>query len=138
MLKQLFFFALLIVMSACISNKQAVGSYLVDDPSTNAVVSTSVGDPMDLTAYLNRISGVSVRGNGSGAVVRIRGPISFVSEQGPLFVLDGTKIGSDYSVIYNAINPRDISRVKVLKSASESGFYGSQAAGGVVEIFLKK
>ncbi len=137
MLKHLLFFALLLSFCSCISNQRATGSYLVNDPATNSISSEAVNDPVDLTSYLNRISGVAVRGNGSTAIVRIRGPISFVSEQGPLFVLNGTKIGSDYSTIYNSINPRDISRIKVLKSASEAGFYGSQAAGGVVEIYLK-
>ena len=137
MLKQTLFLALLLTLCSCISNQRATGSSLVNDPSTNAITSEDLNNPIDLTAYLNRISGVAVRGNGSAAIVRIRGPISFVSEQGPLFVLNGTKLGSDYSVIYNAINPRDISRVKVLKSASEAAIYGSQAAGGVVEIYLK-
>ena len=136
-MKNLFFLALLLTFCSCISNQRATGSYLVDDPASNAVTSDAIADPVDLTAYLNRISGVAVRGNGSAAIVRIRGPISLVSEQGPLFVLNGTKLGSNYTTIYNAINPRDISRVKVLKSASEAAFYGSQAAGGVVEIFLK-
>lgn len=137
MLKHLFFLALLVSFCSCISNQRAVGSHLVDDPSSNAITSEDVRNPIDLTAYLNRIAGVTVRGFGNTAVVRVRGPVSFVSEQGPLFVLNGTKIGSDYRTVYNAINPRDISRVKVLKSASEAGFYGAQASGGVVEIFLK-
>lgn len=136
-MKYLISFAFLLLLCGCISNKRAAGSYLVNDPANNAITSNDVDNPTDLTAYLNRIAGVAVRGNGSSAVVRVRGPISFVSEQGPLFVLNGTKVGSDYSTLYNAINPRDISRVKVLKSASESAFYGSQAAGGVVEIYLK-
>jgi TonB-dependent SusC/RagA subfamily outer membrane receptor len=137
MLKQMLFFALLLSFCSCISNQRATGSHLVNDAKTNAISSEDLDNPIDLTAYLYRISGVAIRGNGSSAVVRVRGPVSFVSEQGPLFVLNGTKLGFDYSTIYNAINPRDISRVKVLKNASEAAFYGSQAAGGVVEIFLK-
>jgi len=126
------------LLTGCISNQRSSASPLVNDPNTDALTSDQVDNPLDLTGYLQRIAGVAIIGNGSGAQVRIRGPISFSSGQGPLFVIDGSKFGFDYGRLYNAINVREISRVRVLKNASETAFYGTQGAGGVILITLRK
>ncbi len=123
--------------TGCISNQRPQGDGLVNDPKSNSISSEEVKNPVDLTGYLQRISGVSVTGSGQGARIRVRGPISFSAGQDPLFVVNGTKRGFDYISIYNDINVRDVSSVRVLKNASETARYGTQGAAGVIEITLK-
>ena len=137
MLIRLLFISLLaIAFSACVSNQLAKGGKLAP-PSNNTIEADAVSDPMDLTDYLMRVSGVRVFGQGSGATVRIRGPQSFIAEEGPLFVVNGIQLGYDYSTVFNSIAVRDIQRVVVLKNASDTGMYGVRGATGVIEIYLK-
>ncbi|MEM9929586.1 MAG: TonB-dependent receptor plug domain-containing protein [Bacteroidota bacterium] len=129
---------LMLLFAGCVANQRPTGSSLVNDPKNNSISSEEVKNPVDLSVYLQRISGVSVRGSGPSAQIRIRGPISFSSGQDPLFVINGAKRGFSYRSIYNEINVRDISTVRVLKNASETARYGTQGAAGVIEITLKK
>lgn len=70
---------------------------------------------------------------GESPVLSIRGRTSISGEQDPLIVMDG--------VIYRGelidINPSNIKSIDVLKDASASAIYGSQAANGVVMITSK-
>lgn len=67
---------------------------------------------------------------GESPALSIRGRTSISGEQDPLIVLDG--------VIYRGelidINPNNIKSIDVLKDASASAIYGSQAANGVMLI----
>lgn len=128
---------LTILFAGCISNRQSTASSLVNDPKNNSISSEDLKNPVDLTGYLQRISGVMVTGSGQAARIRIRGPVSFSAGEEPLFVVDGTKRGFDYVNIYNSINVRDVSSVRVLKNASETARYGTQGSAGVIEITLK-
>jgi TonB-dependent SusC/RagA subfamily outer membrane receptor len=138
MFKHILLLLLLAVLAvSCVSNQRTTGSNLVNDPKNNSITDEDVKNPTDLTVYLQRISGVMVTGSGAGAQVRIRGPISFSGGQDPLFVVNGSKQGFDYSSIYRSINVREIQSVRVLKNASETARYGTQGAAGVIEISLK-
>ncbi|MCK5368072.1 MAG: SusC/RagA family TonB-linked outer membrane protein, partial [Cyclobacteriaceae bacterium] len=70
---------------------------------------------------------------GESPALSIRGRTSISGEQDPLIVMDG--------VIYRGelvdINPSNIKSIDVLKDASASAIYGSQAANGVVMITSK-
>ncbi|MTB52469.1 TonB-dependent receptor plug domain-containing protein [Lewinella sp. W8] len=127
---------LLMLTLACAGTR--TGTVAGDNFNENEVTSESVTNPVDLTDFLERVSGVTVRGNGANAEIKIRGPISFNGQQKPLFVVNGIKQGYEYANIYNAVNPRDIRRVRVLKNPSETAMYGVQAAAGVIEIYLKE
>ncbi|MGG7666685.1 SusC/RagA family TonB-linked outer membrane protein [Dyadobacter sp. BHUBP1] len=79
---------------------------------------------------------------GGGVSVQIRGISSFGSG-GPLYVIDGVIIGSTASMGAGtnplaAINPSEIESVDVLKDASATAIYGSQATNGVVIITTKR
>jgi len=75
----------------------------------------------------------SVSGSpGSEAFVSIRG-ISTINDNGVLWVVDGMPVSSA-----NYLNPQDIESVHVLKDASASAIYGSEAANGVILIETKK
>jgi len=70
---------------------------------------------------------------GDNPSISVRGRTSLSGQQEPLIVLDGT--------IYRGsiidINPNDIASVDVLKDASSTAVYGSQAANGVILITSK-
>lgn len=106
-----------------------------DDANSVAVDATS---GIDLTSYLRRIPGMQVRGSGPTAAIRIRDNRSAQSDTTPLFVVNGVILGNNFAQLYSAIDPNEIARVTVLKSASETNRYGLQGGNGVVEIKLKK
>lgn len=74
-----------------------------------------------------------VNSAGEEPSISIRGRTSISGSQDPLIVLDG--------VIYRGslidINPNDIKSIDVLKDASSTAVYGSQAANGVIIISTK-
>jgi TonB-linked SusC/RagA family outer membrane protein len=55
---------------------------------------------------------------------------------GPLIVIDG--IISPYSELKDAVNPRDIGELVVLKDAAATAIYGSRAAAGVIDIVTRR
>ncbi|WP_295124350.1 SusC/RagA family TonB-linked outer membrane protein [uncultured Chitinophaga sp.] len=117
-------------------------------------------------AALNgKITGANIVANsgapGGGISVKLRGVTTFYGSTEPLYVIDGVIIsnravsgglnavtaaggGAPTSDQDNApgriadINPADIENIEVLKGASASAIYGSQAAAGVVVITTKK
>jgi iron complex outermembrane receptor protein len=92
-----------------------------------------------------KIAGVQVIDNGEpggSANIRIRGGTSVNASNEPLFVVDGVPLPTGGGLSsgrnpLNFINPRDISRVTVLKDASSTAIYGSRGANGVIIIETK-
>ncbi len=97
--------------------------------------------------------------NNSGEVgatprIRVRGTSTLIGNRQPLWVLDGVVLydpvdvdpadlnNPDYiNIVGNAIagiNPQDIERIDVLKDASATALYGTQAANGVIVVTTKR
>lgn len=76
----------------------------------------------------------TVNSSGASPSLSIRGTTNFAQENSPLIVLDG--------IIYRGnmidINPNDIESIDILKDASSTAIYGSQASNGVILITTKK
>lgn len=86
--------------------------------------------------------------------IRVRGTSTIIGNRQPLWVLDGVVLSDpvdvdpedlnnpDYiNIIGNAIagiNPQDIDRIDVLKDASATALYGTQAANGVIVVTTKR
>ncbi|MCU7614039.1 VWA domain-containing protein [Chryseobacterium sp. GMJ5] len=66
----------------------------------------------------------------------IRGVRSLSTDSAPLFVIDGTVAGKNSKVL-NAIDPKKIKDVKILKDFEATSLYGSQAVNGVVLVTTK-
>lgn len=115
------------------------------------------GDNMEKTSDTNvmnalagKIAGVDISTLGTGLAgssqVRIRGNTTINGDNNPLYVIDGIQMdqaqfssnGRDFGDALNTINPDDIESISVLKGASATALYGSQAANGVVLITTKK
>lgn len=91
---------------------------------------------------------------GATGRVRIRGTSTILGNREPLWVVDGFVVtdpvqvsnedlnNPDYiNIIGNAIagiNPQDIARIDVLKDASATALYGTQAANGVIVVTTKQ
>lgn len=123
---------------------------------------TTVKETNVVNSLSGKIAGLQVNRSASGvagsARVVLRGQKS-IRENQPLYVIDGVPMvnftsaqpstlwgessgsssgGRDGGDILSTINPDDIESVNVLKGASASALYGSQAANGVIMITTKK
>lgn len=90
-----------------------------------------------LEALQGKAAGVDITSSerpGTMGSIRIRGNRSITAEQGPLYVVDGVPLQSGG---IDALNPRDIETVDILKDASATAIYGSRGANGVVIITTK-
>ncbi|WP_255366856.1 TonB-dependent receptor [Mucilaginibacter sp. OK268] len=80
---------------------------------------------------------------GGGVSIQIRGVSSITGSNSPLYVIDGVIIppvndpGSGSNPL-SGINPTDIESLDVLKDASATAIYGSQATNGVIVITTKR
>lgn len=93
---------------------------------------------------------------GSGSQIRLRGNVSIAMSNQPLIYIDGVRIRSDgYALNHavgqhvafgpkdvvgplNDINPNDIERMEIVKGPAATALYGTEAAGGVIQIFTKR
>jgi TonB-linked SusC/RagA family outer membrane protein len=105
-------------------------------------------------ALAGKIAGVNVSNIATGPAgssrIIIRGNVSLLKNNQPLYVIDGVLIrsmgfaqagmwgGRDWGDGNTSINPDDIESISVLKGANASALYGSRAANGVILITTKK
>jgi TonB-dependent SusC/RagA subfamily outer membrane receptor len=93
---------------------------------------------------------------GSGSQIRLRGNVSIAMSNQPLIYVDGVRLRSDgYALNHavgqhvafgpkdvvgplNDINPNDIERIEIVKGPAATALYGTEAAGGVIQIFTKR
>lgn len=85
---------------------------------------------------------------GSGGTIKIRGVNTVSQSVQPLIYVDGVRIANDQHRAgwggRTSTNPlqdipaEDIARVEVVKGAAATTLYGTEAAGGVIQIFTKK
>jgi TonB-linked SusC/RagA family outer membrane protein len=99
-----------------------------------------------------RAPGITVLANsgqpGAGGTIQLRGANSVTQGNNPIIYVDGVRIYSDAGPIapgsrqrtspFNDIKPEDIDRIEVVKGAAATTLYGTEASGGVVQIFTKK
>ncbi len=99
-----------------------------------------------------RAPGVSILGNsgqpGSGGTIRLRGNNSISQGNDPIIYVDGVRIyggssptsllGRQGSLPLNDIRAEDIERVEIVKGAAATTLYGTEASGGVIQIFTKR
>jgi len=97
-------------------------------------------------ALQGKVAGVVVQQTsgqpGGGVNIQIRGMSSFGSSS-PMYVIDGVIIGQSFDTGNGTnplatINPSDIESIDVLKDASATAIYGSQATNGVIVITTKR
>ncbi|GEN71403.1 vWA domain-containing protein [Chryseobacterium lathyri] len=67
--------------------------------------------------------------------ISIRGAASLKGTNEPLFVVNGEIVQRDY---FNALNPKKIESVEVVKGAGASALYGSRGANGIIVVKTKR
>lgn len=153
------YFALLSVtfltlfLTSCASNNQLPqlrtdkadldNGYIMVDGS-NQVKLGAVNRPNDvrpsnrtLADMISELAGVDMAGRGNNVSFKVRGAASFYSGSDPLFVLNGSAVGSDFASLSNTVDPNLVSSVRVLKG-SDASIYGTRGANGVILIRTKK
>ncbi len=111
-----------------------------DANQSNIMVNPNEDRPsnLSLNEMIQRLPGVRASGRGAYATFVVDGASgSFMSGSGPLFVVNGSVVGTDYSNVYTLVNPHDVDSVNVLKG-SDASIYGSRGANGVIVIRTKK
>ncbi len=98
-------------------------------------------------ALQGKVAGVMVQQisgqPGGGVSIQIHGTSSISGSNSPLYVIDGVIIpptndpGNGANPL-NTINPSEIESIDVLKDASATAIYGSQATNGVIVITTKR
>ncbi|MDR8392439.1 TonB-dependent receptor plug domain-containing protein [Aliifodinibius sp. S!AR15-10] len=121
------------IFSGCASSGQGVKS----DNSTDRANSVKVTNGnISLDDYLRRVPGVQVQGSGSNVKIVIQGVNTFLGSSDPLFYIDNTRVGRDYSQVQSIINMHDVESIKVVKGV-EASAYGVEGANGVIIINTK-
>ena len=99
-----------------------------------------------------RSTGVTVLGNsgqpGAGGTIRLRGVNSITQGNRPLIYVDGVRIfnGNTPTGVssrqstspLNDIAAADIDRIEIVKGPAATTLYGTEASGGVIQIFTKR
>lgn len=142
----------IVVTALGISREKKGLTYSVDEIESSEL--TSIKDVNVINNIAGKVSGVVINksGGGVGGSTRItlRGNSSLTNNE-PLIVIDGIPMtnnrrgqqgsifggGIDSGDGIGNINPEDIESMSVLKGASASALYGSQAANGVILITTK-
>ncbi len=123
----------------------AIGYGSVRKKDLSSSITTVQGDEIARTARGNfakglqgMAAGVQVFNTdgrpGSTPTVLIRGATSITGNVNPIIVVDGIPVGFNA----NQLNPEDIESVSILKDASATAIYGTQAANGVMLVTTKK
>ncbi len=131
------------------ARKREVGNSIsqINSAQVEAAPISDVGDLLQ-----GRATGLVVQesagGPGAGNRIRLRGNNSISQGNNPLFYVDGVRVNSDAYPVdgelnqapspIHDINPDDIERVEVIKGAAATTLYGTEAAGGVIQIFTKR
>jgi outer membrane receptor for ferrienterochelin and colicin len=123
------------MLVSCSTTQSSAGSNGTDEKEANASSHTQP-EVKDLVEYLRRIPGISIVGSGSSARISVNGMSSMHTDVEPLIVVDGTPVGGGLSAANNTVIVSHIKSVRVLRTASEVAFYGSQASSGVILIAL--
>ncbi len=122
----------------------------VSQLNEEAFQSSPISDVADILQ--GRALGVTVLNNGgqvgAGSTIKLRGNNSVAFSNTPLVYVDGVRIrerGLVHSVEANQqsnpfddINPADVERIETIKGAAATTLYGTEAAGGVIQIFTKR
>src|SRR5258705_2736063 len=141
--------AVVVTGTAAESRKKEVGNSMASI-SARELEAAPVKNTQDILA--GRAPGITVLTNsgqpGAGGTIRLRGTNSVTQGNGPIIYVDGIRIYSDAGPIspgarqatswFNDIKAEDIDRMEVVKGGAATTLYGTEASGGVMQIFTKK
>lgn len=114
--------------------------------STTGAVATVTEDETSSVNQLHidellrgRVAGLQVISTASGVTYRLRGQNSILSEQEPLFIVDGVPTTSvQLPFALSGVSTEDIRQIDVLKDVASTSIYGMRGAGGVIIITTRR
>ena len=131
-----------------------IGYGTLKRPDVTGSISSITGDELRKSvpttfdqALQGKVAGIMVQQisgqPGGGVSVQVHGVSSISGSNSPLYVIDGVIIPTPNdpgggSNPLNTINPAEIETIDVLKNASATAIYGSQATNGVIVITTKR
>lgn len=108
------------------------------DRSTSNLDQLLIENPdLTLKDYLRRVSGIHVQERGGDVQVFLRGVSSVTGNNSPLFIVDGSQIGTSYSAVENAVDINDVASIRVMSSSEVMTMYGMAASNGAIIINTK-
>lgn len=141
--------ALVVTGTAGASRRREVGNSVstITEELISSQPLTRVSDVLQ-----GRTLGATVLSNGgqigAGTTIKLRGNNSVSFSNSPLIYVDGVRIrerglihsdeANQQTNPFDDINPHDIERIETIKGASATTLYGTEAAGGVIQIFTKR
>lgn len=110
-----------------------------EEPRYEGNTTVKVDNPsITLADYLRRIPGIQVQGNGPGARILVRGTETLIGTNDPLFVINGVKVGRDFSRVNSLVSMAEVREIEVLKGIDASAYYGVDGGNGVIIIHTKE
>lgn len=86
-----------------------------------------------------RVAGLQVISTASGVTYRLRGQNSILSDQEPLFIVDGVPTSpAQLRHALSGVSTEDIRQIDVLKDIASTSIYGMRGAGGVIIITTRR
>ena len=141
--------AVVVTGTAAQARKKEIGNAMVAI-SAQELENAPVRNTQDILSA--RATGVTVMANGgqpgTGGTIRLRGNNSISQGNNPIIYVDGIRIFSENgpvglssrqnSLTLNDVKSGDIERIELVKGAAATTLYGTEASGGVIQIFTKK
>lgn len=120
-----------LMLSSCATTGQQRGganieTLLIENPN------------LTLKDYLMRLSGVQVTERAGEVWVVLRGASSLSGDNSPLFVVDGSPLGTSYSAVEGAVDLRDVDHIQIMRGSEAMTMYGMRAANGAIIIHTKR
>ncbi len=139
-----------VVITATGEEKRRSIGNAITSLETAEMPATAAANMQDMLA--GSTAGVSVLANsgqpGAGGTIRLRGVNSISQGNNPLIYVDGVRIyggrtptnvgGRQFIDPFNDINAEDIDHVEIVKGPAATTLYGTEASGGVIQIFTKQ
>lgn len=131
------------------TRRKELGNSL-EQVGSKEIESATVSDFGDVLQ--GRTAGATIMDNsgqvGAASTIRLRGGNSFSQGNQPLIYIDGVRVASgafrsdpevnQAAAPFDDLNPNDIARVEIIKGAAATTIYGTEASGGVIQIFTKQ
>ncbi len=109
------------------------------DRGTSNIDQLLIENPnLTLKDYLRRVSGIQVTERGGQVRVVLRGATSVSGDNSPLFVVDGSPVGTSYNDLENAVDIRDVESILVMRSSEAMTTYGMRASNGAIVVHTKR
>ncbi len=141
--------AVIVTGTAGAARRREIGNSVtqINEATIEAAPVSNVADILQ-----GRATGATVLNNGgmvgAGSTIKLRGNNSISQGNSPLIYVDGVRMRATSLIHsdeanqaanpFDDINPNDIARIEVIKGAAATTLYGTEAAGGVIQIFTKR